>query len=169
MKRRTVVLFLIAVLASAGLAAAYGQEAEDHRSWGFVTSLQGSQLEFMVPIWIAGKVTLAPAVGLVWAQDAGTDLRLGMVLHFYLAQGRIAPFVGVRGGAFVNSPTVGEGATDGMAGLLGGLEYSFDRHFAVGVELQMNMTFSSAHSVRFGNPGKKTLNSASGLYAAFYF
>jgi hypothetical protein len=56
-----------------------------------------------------------------------------------------------------------------MAGLLGGVEYSFDRHFAVGAELQLNMTFSSVHSARFGNPGKKTLNTASALYAAFYF
>jgi len=160
---------MVIAVASAGARVAWAQEAESHRTWGLSTSLQGSQLEFMAPVWIGGSVTLAPAVGLVWAQDAGTDLRLGMVLHIYFGQGRLAPFVGVRGGALISSPSVGESATDWLAGVLGGAEYSFDRHFAVGVELQLNMTFSADGSVRFGNPGKKTLNSASALYAAFYF
>jgi hypothetical protein len=169
MKRRTVVLLLVVFLASTGVRMARAQDVEGRRTWGVLTSLQGSQLEFMTPIWITGYVTLAPAVGLVWAQDLGTDLRLGMVLHIYFGQGKLAPFVGLRGGALISSPSVGESATDGLAGVLGGAEYSFDRHFAVGAELQLNMTFSSERSVRFGNPGKKTLNSASALYAAFYF
>jgi len=168
-KRRTVVLLLVVILASTGVHVAWAQDAEGHRTWGLSTSLQGSQLEFMTPFWITGSVTLAPAVGLVWAQDVGSDLRLGMVLHIYLGQGKLAPFVGIRGGALISSPSVGESATDGLAGVLGGAEYSFDRHFAVGAELQLNMTFSSERSARFGNPGRKTLNSASALYAAFYF
>jgi len=168
-KPRTVVLLLVILIASAEVRVARAQDGEGHRTWGFATSLQGSQLEFMTPVWIAGSVTLAPAVGFVWAQDAGTDLRLGMVVHIYLGEGKMAPFVGVRGGALISSPSVGESATDGLAGLVGGAEYSFDRHLAVGAELQVNMTFSSERSARFGNPGKKTLNTASALYAAFYF
>jgi hypothetical protein len=165
-------MLLIALL-SCGLAMfgyqpGYGQEAHGP-TIGLSASLQGSQFDILVPVWTSDAFSIAPAVGVLWAQEGGTDLRIGLVPRFFFSKSTFAPYVGARIGALIASPTSGEGATDWLLGLAVGGEYFLDPHFSVGVESELNMTISAEHSGRFGNPGRKNMNTAAAVMATVYF
>ncbi|HTY58186.1 MAG TPA: hypothetical protein VMF59_05185 [Bacteroidota bacterium] len=162
----TVLLPLLLVLPP---SSGFGQESAYAGRVGFSASIQGSQGDILVPVWITDSFSLAPSLGLVWAQDSGTDVRFAIVPRVYFRKDRIAPFIGGRIGVLVSSPSVGSSTTDWVVGLAAGGEYFLDDHFSLGVESQLNLSISDENSNRFGNPDGTTLNTAAAVYATFYF
>jgi hypothetical protein len=151
------------------LSAASGQESSPRRGVGLTASLQESQIDIMMPIWVGDKVSIAPAVGFLWVENAGSELRLGIVSREYFTKEKFAPYFGGRLVALISSPDVGTKTTDMLLGLSGGGEYFLDDHFSVGVEAQLNATKSSDQSLRFGNPGRWNVNTGSAVFATVYF
>ena len=136
---------------------------------GISASLQSGQFDILVPVWATNTFSIAPALGLLWAEDGGTDFRFALVPRFYFRKDKVAPFIGGRVGVLVSNPKGGTNATDWIVGLSGGGEYFLDDHFSLGIESQLNLSISDKTSNRFGNPGRLTLNTAAAAYATFYF
>jgi hypothetical protein len=149
--------------------SAFSQETVRTPKMGLSASLQDNQFDFLIPIWIGSKATIAPVFGVNWIQDAGTDLHIGLVPKFYFSRNKVSPFISLRGALLRTIPSVGEGTTDWLFGLAIGGEYFFDENFSVGIESQLNYTVSDKRSTRFGNPGKNNLNTAAALFASIYF
>jgi hypothetical protein len=149
---------------------AVSQEKTTARTWGLSASIQGGQLDIILPIWAGDKVVIAPAFNFVYVEDAGVDVGIGIVPRFYLQMDKVAPYVGGRAGAFLGLPSgSAEDTTDWLLGLAFGGEYFLNPKFSVGVEAQANCTISDDLSDRFGNPGGLSLNTATAVFASVYF
>ncbi len=151
------------------LSCGHAQEAQRSGLVGMSASFQGGQFDILVPIWVSDQVSLAPAVGIIWNEDNGSDIHLGVAPRFFLTKGKVAPYIGGRAGVLIGSPSNGESTKDWIVGLTGGGEYFIDEHFSVGVESQLTFTFSDVNSTRFGNPGKTNLNTGAAVFATVYF
>lgn len=163
---------------------AFGQNQADRpRTVGITAMLTGSQLDIMVPFSVSQRWTIAPSVGYVHVADMGSDYRLGMKVRVLLTDGTVAPFLGL-GGTVIIAPrtythaisnqgpeTMTESRTliDGIAGVLGGAEYTVNRYFSLGIEGALNATISDKGSNRFGNAGKVNGNTATSVYMSLYF
>jgi len=145
------------------------QEKTNTHQIGFSASLQDNQFDFLIPIWIGSRTTIAPSFGLTWIQDAGTDIHFGLEPKFYLSSNKLSPFISFRAALLRAIPSVGDGVTDWLLGLSFGGEYFFDENFSIGIESQLNYTISDKKSTRFGNPGKSNLNTATAIFASVYF
>ena len=144
--------------------------AQEERNWGVTASIQSSQFEFLLPIWVSETATLSPSVSFIAAQDGGSDLSLGLSPKFYLSDPvEAVPFVSFRGGAIIGFPNSGDAIVDFLAGFGGGAEYFFNSSLSVGIELQGNFTISDEGSFRFGNPGNINFNTATSLTASIFF
>jgi len=150
-------------------ATVLSQENTNTRQIGLSASLQDNQIDFLVPIWISSRITIAPSFGAAWIQDAGTDLHFGVMPKYYFSDTKVSPFIGLRAALLRATPSGGAGVTDWLFGLSFGGEYFFDKNFSVGVESQLNYTISDERSMRYGNPGKSNLNTATAVYASIYF
>ena len=149
---------------------AYCQEKTVERTFGLSASIQGGQLDIILPIWAGNRVIIAPAFNILYVEDAGVDLGVGIAPRFYLQMDRVAPYIGGRVAAFFNLPSGnGKETTDWLLGLALGGEYFLNPKFSIGVEAQANFTISDDLSGRFGNPGGLTLNSATAIFASIYF
>jgi hypothetical protein len=126
-------------------------------------------MDFLIPIWIGSKATIAPIFGIIWIEDAGTDLHFGIASKFYFSRNDVSPFFGFRVGLLRMIPHTGDGTTDWLFGISLGGEYFFDENFSIGIEPQFNYTKSDERSTRFGNPGKSNINTAVALFASIYF
>jgi hypothetical protein len=152
------------------LLVASSSVAQPHQGQvGISASLQSLQLDFTVPIWVAEPLAVAPSVGFLSSSDQATDLGIALALRYYVSKQKLAPYVGLRGGALVLIPKNGSTVTDKLFGLFFGGEYFLDSQFSVGGELQLNFTFSDKSSNRFGNPNGTNINNATALHATFYF
>jgi hypothetical protein len=162
---------LIGVLAVLVLASAASAGDEFVRpTFGLSASLQGSQLDILAPVWATSKFVVVPSFGITSVSDAVTDLRLGIALRNVFRTGKACPYAGVRGGMLILMPSHGEdNVTDYVFGGLVGGEYFFDRHFSVGVEAQLNASFSNENSPRFNNPDGTNVNTATAAMVTFYF
>ncbi len=148
----------------------FSQDSSSHRRWGISASFQGSQVDLLLPVWLNARTVIAPAFGVTWAEDAGTDLHVGLAPRIYLYhEGNVNPFIGLKVAMLWAKPSSGDGTTDWLAGLAFGGEYFFDEHMSMGVESQLNFAFSGDRSLRFGNPGKTSMNTAAALFATVYF
>jgi hypothetical protein len=159
-------LFITALILTCHDAFAQRGSAGDA---GLAASIQGEQLDVAMPIWVSNSVVLAPAVGLVLAEDMGTSISLAAMGRFYFREGIARPYAGLRLGAFLTSPEEGESTTDILAGPMLGGEVFLQENFSVGVEAQLNFIFSDDMSLRFGNPGKMNISTGSAVMATFYF
>lgn len=139
------------------------------QKFGFTASLQGGQMDIIIPVFSSDNVYFAPAVGFSSAQEGGSEIRIGIVPRFYINRDAVSGFISARVGALITSPSEGEGQTDVIAGIGGGGEYFFSRHLSCGVEAQLNASFSGEKSMRFGNPGKMNLNTATAVFVSVYF
>jgi hypothetical protein len=159
---------LLFVLQSFLFQSNYSQDIPSPKV-GLSASLQDNQFDILVPIWLGSNLSIAPSIGLIWTQDAGSDLRIALVPRFYFSKSKVSPFLGGRIGLLRATPSVGTGTTDWLLGLAMGGEYFLDNHFSFGIESQINLTISDQNSSRFGNPGKKNLNTATAIFATVYF
>jgi len=143
------------------------QDSSSHRTVGFSASLQDNQVDILIPIWLGSQFSLSPALGIVSTQGVGTDLHIGLIPRYYFSTEKVAPYIGLRVAMLQTLPS--PGTTDWLVGAAFGGEYFVDRHFSTGIESQFNLTISDPNSSRFGNPGKKNLNSAVAAFATIYF
>ena len=158
---------LVILQFSSGRAAA--QDSLRAGRVGMSASVQSGQFDVLVPIWLSSQFSISPAVGIAWAEDNGSDVRIGVVPRFFFNTGKIAPFIGGRIGLLHSSPKSANVSTDWIVGLAGGGEYFLDEHFSFGVESQLNLLISDVESTRFGNPGKYTINTGAAVFATIYF
>lgn len=152
------------------------QEELNKKSFGISALIQDSQFDIMLPIVVSNTAIVAPAVGVAYVSEAGTDIGLGFVSRFYLKDDVVRPFLGGRIGLLLFSPKKsGSGQneptniTDYLLGILAGGEYFFNEGFSIGVEAQLNATFSDENSSRFGNPGGTNFNTGAAVFATVYF
>lgn len=147
------------------------QEDDDqNRKFGFTASIQAQQMDFLVPFWMNERFSIAPSISVTTAQEAGSDISLGVQPKSYLSD----PFESVlflsgRAGIIIGMPENGDNIYDFLIGAGFGAEYFFQPKFSVGIELQGNVTISDKGSFRFGNPGNINFNTATALTASIYF
>ncbi len=143
---------------------------ESEISWGISASVQDAQLDISLPVWTGSNNIIAPTLGVIYMDNRGTDLRLGLIDRFFIkATEKIKPFVGLRTGALFTFPNEGENVIDYIIGVFSGGEYFFSDNFSVGVEAQLNISISDKGSSRFGNPGGVNLNTGTAIFATIYF
>lgn len=147
----------------------FSQESENPRKYGLSASIQSEQMDISIPIWVGERATIAPAVSILHVEDGGTDIGTGIVPKFYARMNKIAPFFALRAATFFFMPDRGDNTLDWMAGGGFGADYFFDERFSIGIEAQLNLTFSDKKSDRFGNPGGMNLNTATAITASIYF
>lgn len=160
---------IIALIFCTTVLNAQEKETTTGQRLGLTAALQNSQMDIMLPIFLADEVALAPSVGFSSVGDKFSDFGLGLGGRFYVNRGRVSPFVSVRFGVLISSPKDSDSMTDIVTGLGGGGEYFISRYFSLGVEAQLNISKSSENSNRFGNPGGTNLNTASAIFATVYF
>ena len=103
--------------------------AQEDRTWGVTASIQSSQFEFLLPIWVSETATFSPSISYIAAQDGGSDLSLGVSPKFYLSEPvEAVPFISVRGGAIIGFPNSGDAIVDFLVGVGGGAEYFFNQN-----------------------------------------
>jgi hypothetical protein len=167
--------FVIAILLMVFLSNnSKGQDTIKTSKIGIAASIQGSQLEIALPIWVAEKVSLSPVISVNYAQTVATDLGIGLSPKFYFKREKLSPFVGLTAGLLLNIPssknsTSTKTTSDFIGGVKFGADYFFDPHFSIGVEAQGNFTLSGKDSDRFGNSGNLNFNTATSVTASIYF
>jgi len=156
----------------------YSQDTSKGNSFGISALVQDSQFDILFPIFLSESAVLAPAIGLIYASEVGSDISLGLVGRFYLNKKVVRPFLGGRAGAIFFNPASSDGddgasdpesTTDFLIGLLAGGEYFLNESFSFGVEAQLNATISDENSSRFGNPGGTNINTGAAVFATVYF
>ena len=90
-------------------------------------------------------------------------------MRYHLFNETVTPFIGARFGTLLYIPRENDTITDFVFGPLFGGEYYFTENFSVGIELQLNATFSGENSLRFGNPDGTIINTATAFFATIYF
>ena len=173
---RVALVAICAIMIFSGTAIA---DETNGRKIGISAAIQTSQLDLMFPVWTSPKFVLVPSVALVKMTDVGTDIGLGMLFRFNTREGKVVPYFGFRGVAFIYSsdePAVfpdldddSDSTTDFVVGPALGGEYFFDDNFSVGIEGQVNVSISDENSFRFGNPDGVNFNTATMLTATIYF
>jgi len=173
LKYQVLILVMIILL---GVSTTYSQKSSNSNSFGISALVQDSQFDILFPIPISGSAVIAPAVGFLYASEAGTDISFGLVGRFYLNNQVVKPFLGGRAGIIIFSPASSddgqvepESTTDFLIGLLAGGEYFINESFSFGVEAQINATVSDENSSRFGNPGGTNINTGAAVFATVYF
>lgn len=165
-------IFLLVALFSTPLATA---QTEPAPGVGLSASVQAGQFDIALPVWTGPSLAIVPSVGFDFAQDVGTDLRFGLAARFYRRVAEVAPYVGLRGGVLFFSPAERENGpeldstVDFLVGGAFGAEAFLLPAFSLGVEAQLNATFSAEESARFGNPGNVNLNTGAAVTATVYF
>lgn len=136
---------------------------------GLTASVQDNHMDILVPIWFNSHLVLTPVVGAAIVGDARKDYDLGLIARYNLKQGEAVPYLGLRFGALIGKPEGGDGTIDFILGPLFGGEYFLKERFSVGVEAQLNVAISDEKSYHFGNPDKTNFNTATAVFATFYF
>ena len=161
-----VILLMIAVIVPISASA---QEDNYKKTIGITASLQGGETSVMFPIWVSERLVLTPAISYISISNTETELGFGIGPRINLKEGKAVPYLGLRFGVIHLDIDNGEGTDDFfLSGILGG-EYFLANQFSVGVEMQVNLTFSDKYSFRFGNPDGTNFNTASAVAATFYF
>ncbi len=135
---------------------------------GLSASLQSDQFDIMIPIR-SEKFAFVPAIAFASVSDVATDLGFGAAVRFHMSEGKIVPYAGFRVAVFIMNPKNGDSLTDYAYGPNVGGEYFLDDRFSIGIEGQVNITKSDEFSNRFGNPNGTNINTASSIFATFYF
>ena len=160
-----------------GISTAYSQDVSKGNSFGISALVQDSQFDILFPIPTSELVVVAPAIGFLYASEAGIDISFGMVARFYLNNNIVRPFLGARAGLIYFNPASPDGdgqsepesTTDYLVGFLAGGEYFINDSFSFGIEAQLNSTISDENSSRFGNPGGININTGAAVFATVYF
>jgi hypothetical protein len=146
----------------------FSQEMQTSRKVGLSAGFYNDQTDIMLPVWVSPKIVLAPSVSALWVEDGGTDLGFGIAFRFYHHINKVSPYFGARLGVLVLSPKGRDSVADFVSGVMLGGEYFLCPQFSLGIEAQVNATFSNDQSSRFGNPGGMNINTGSVIIASIY-
>lgn len=139
---------------------------------GIGASVQSSQSDINLPIWLSDNVILSPSLSVLYSEGNGTDLGLGILMKFYF-QGtteEVRPYVGARLGVLVFNPdSDADGSTDLLAGPALGADYFIHSNVSIGAEAQLNIGAAGENSSRFGSQNGITVNTAAALTMNIYF
>jgi hypothetical protein len=160
--RMILVLLIISVML-------VGQNSNMASMKGIRASLQSNQFDLCIPYFYTSDVEITPALSVIHANHIGSDLVFGLSLRKYYHISKVSTFAGLRGGMLLYTPNGEDSTTDYYAGLLGGAEYFIDRNLSLGIELQLNGSFSDEFSWRFGNPNDTIINTASAITLSIYW
>lgn len=163
------ILILTLLLVASQNLVSLAQE-ETPRTIGLSAVVQTSHFDVMLPLWISPRTLLAPAISALVVSSAGTDLGFALVPRFYthLPEG-LTPYFSLRLGSIFGLSRNTGSTTDVISGIAFGGEYFFSPKFSIGVETQLNATFSDSESTRFGNPGGTNINTGTAILANIYF
>lgn len=140
----------------------FAQNRPTDSNFGLTASLQGSQTNLQIPIWLNENVTIAPVFGINHQQDNFTSINLGVAPRFYQDFGSdFATYLGARGISQRTSPEVGPEDSDFLLGATGGGEYFLGNHFSLGVEAQLNFLIN--------DNGGDRLSTGAALMGTYYF
>ncbi|MGM0546614.1 MAG: hypothetical protein ACQEST_07825 [Bacteroidota bacterium] len=155
-------LFALCITLFVISSTAFAQDPPTDSKFGFTASLQGSQTNLQIPIWINDQVTIAPVFGLNYQQNNFTTLNLGVAPRFYQDMGSdFATYVGARGILQRTSPDVGDDDTDLLLGATGGGEYFLGNRFSLGAEAQLNFFVNDG--------GNNSLSTGAAIMGTYYF
>lgn len=153
-------LFLVLLLFIA--TTSMGQNRAGAGSVGLSASVQSSQTNLQLPIWVNENITIAPVFGFNHQTDSFTSINVGVAPRFYQSLGSdFASYIGARGMLQHTSPEVGEEDTDLLLGGTGGGEYFLDEHFSMGVEGQLNLLFN--------DNSDNALSTGAAIIGTYYF
>ncbi len=150
-------------------ATAIADDVIEHGRIGLSASLQGGQLDILLPSWLSNEFVIIPAFGLTHVADAADDIRVGVAFRYNFRKGTSVPYLGARFAFLMLLPESGDSQTDIVAGPFFGGEYFINKHFSFGVEGQINAAKSAEDSFRFNNPNKTNINTAAAIFGTFYF
>ena len=155
---KAVLLTTIFTFVASGLYAQ--NQKPENGAWGLTASIQGSQTNLQVPIWVTDDIVIAPVFGLNHQDNTFTRINLGVTPRFYQDMGsNFASYIGARVLLQRTSPDVGPDDNDFLLGATGGGEYFLSQHFSLGVEGQLNFLFNDN-----GNNGISTGAAIQGTY-----
>jgi len=168
-----------AVLVSLLVTPVAAGDGKGESKIGLTASLQDNQLDVLLPIWLNSRLVITPAIGGAWVSDVASDVHLGLICRYNLRQGEAVPYLGIRFGTLIlmpadnpsdaGMPKDNPNIIDVVLGPLVGGEYFLKERFSVGVEAQINIALSNEKSRRFGNPDGTNINTATAVFATFYF
>ena len=147
------------------------EESFDHGRFGLAASIQSNQLDISIPLWLSERFVISPVVSAAYIADglSYSDFGVGALFRYNMRTGRAVPYIGARAGVVILIPDEGDSMLDIVLGPAFGGEYFFSPHFSIGVEGQVNVAISNDASSRFGNPGGTSINTATAVFATFYF
>lgn len=153
-------LFLVSLFFVTATVTAQSRPAEG--TLGLSASIQSSQTNLQLPIWLTDSITLAPIFGLNHQEDTFTSINIGVAPRFYQNLGSdFASYIGARGIFQRTSPEVGDDETNLLLGATGGGEYFWDEHFSMGVEGQLNLFLNDG--------GSNNLSTGAAIVGTYYF
>lgn len=163
MKSATTLFSLIAaILMLIATSPAKAQDIPDQGTVGLTASIQNSQTNLQIPIWLNDTISLSPVFGFVHEQDNFTTINFGVTPRFYRNMGsNFASYLGARGIFQHTSPEIGADDTDLLLGATGGGEYFLDEHFSLGVEGQLNFLIN--------DNGNDLFSTGAAIMGTYYF
>jgi len=167
--RNLIIIITLIGVSTVVTSPAQAQRGNPRPVVGISAMLQSNQLNILVPFWASPTIVVAPMFSLVYVENSGADVMVGVAPRLYTRVDRVSPYIGARLGAFLNLPKNGNSTTDWLFGIAVGGEYFLNQRFSLGVEAQGNATFSDDLSGRFGNPGGFTFSTATAVFATIYF
>jgi hypothetical protein len=150
-------------------ADALADDIQKNQTFGISASVQGGQLDILVPYWAGERFAVVPGFSFVHVSDVANDIGFGLGFRMALKDGDSFPYVGARIGALLFDPESGKSLTDLVMGPFIGGEHFIANRFSISVEAQISVARSNGDSARFGNPGGTNINTASAAMATFYF
>lgn len=142
---------------------AYAQDRPGEGSVGLSASIQHSQTNLQIPIWLTDNVTIAPVFGLSHQEDNFTYLNVGIAPRFYQDLGNnFGSYIGARGILqHTSNDVIDNDGTDIRLGATGGGEYFLDDHFSLGVEGQLNFSINEGRN--------NSLSTGAAIIGTYYF
>src|SRR3989338_2680575 len=101
--KKTLSLILVLYLLSIA-SIVFSQNDSNKRTFGLSATLQGIQYGMNLPIWLGERATLGPSFQLIYAEEFGTDIGLGLVSKIYIKHEKISPYAGFKIGFISNMP-----------------------------------------------------------------
>lgn len=141
-------------------------------SIGIGASLQSTQSDINLPIWLDENTILSPSVSFIYSEGNGADLGVGFLLKFYFdgSTEEVKPYVGARAGLLLFMPdSDADNSTDFIFGPALGADYFIHSNVSIGAEAQLNIGVSGEGSSRFGSQNGVTVNTAAALTMNIYF
>lgn len=167
-KSQTGWMIMVMVLLTGSVASAASSDMPVKKI-GMTASLAGADLGIMVPIWIKPSLSVLPFIRFLSAEDLGHETALGAKIRLHKeVDTDFFPYIGAGVGTYYSTAATVK-AIDRVVGMLLGAEYFVKPRVSLGLESQVTASFSDENSYRFGNPGKKNINTASLVYFSVYF